>query len=374
MSETRKIYVIAGEPSGDLHGKNLVAAIQALRPGMQWMGVGGDGLKALGMKLTRHIRDTSFMGFSEVLKNLGKIKRLFRDVKQDIANFQPDLVILIDYPGFNLKMARHLKEKGIPVVYYISPQVWAWKKGRVKTVQECVARMLTILPFEKEFYAKEGVEVDFVGHPLLDEIDAGRFDREALKHTFAPDGRKLVALLPGSRKQEIQRMLPVMLEAASRFPHCQFVVAGAPSQDLSFYETFLQGKPVQFVSARTYDLLAAADYAFVCSGTATLETALFGVPETVCYAGGWLSVQIARRLIQVKYISLVNLIMDRVVVTELIQQDLTAAALEKELKSFLENPERVQRFRSDYAELVQRLGTKGASERGAQAVIEVLEG
>jgi lipid-A-disaccharide synthase len=367
-----KIYVIAGEPSGDLHGKNLVAAMQQRLPGAEWRGVGGDGLESLGVKLVSHVRDISFMGFIEVVKNLGKIKKLFRAVKQDIESFAPDVVILIDYPGFNLKIARFLEEKKIKTVYYISPKVWAWKKSRVKTIKECVDRMLVILPFEKDFYAAEGMKVDFVGHPLLDEIQSQSFDRNALRASFSPDGKKIVALLPGSRNQEIQRMLPVMLQAAEHFPDCRFIIAGAPNKDAAYYAPFLKGSKVTLIHGRTYDLLAASDYAFVCSGTATLETALFNVPQTVCYAANWLSVQIAKRVIQVKYISLVNLIMDRAAVTELIQSDLTVDNLCNELKTYFESSKRREKFAADYKELRTKLGEVGASARAADCVIELV--
>ena len=280
-----KIYIIAGEASGDLHGKNLVAAMKARRPGLVLRGVGGDGMEAEGVSLVRHIRDTNFMGFVQVVRNLGKIRQLFKDVKADILDFQPEAVVLIDYPGFNLRMAKFLHKHGIRVLYYISPQVWAWKKSRVKTVKQFVERMYVILPFEEDFYAKEGLEVDFVGHPLLDEISGAEFHGAEIRAEFAPAGQPLVALLPGSRKQEISRMLPRMMSVLDRFPEARFVVAGAPAQQQSFYEGIIGEKNVGVVMGRTYDVLSAADYALVTSGTATLETALFGVPEIVCYAG-----------------------------------------------------------------------------------------
>lgn len=271
-------------------------------------------------------------------------------------------------------MARFLHENGIRVYYYISPQVWAWKKSRVKKIRRYVDRMLVILPFEKSFYAKEGVEVDFVGHPLLDEISNTKYQGDALKAELAPEGKQLVALLPGSRKMEIRRMLPRMLSVVKRFPEYQFIIAGAPGQDKAFYASLTEGYAVQIVMGRTYDVLDAADYALVTSGTATLETALFQVPEVVCYAGPWLSVQIARLLIQVDYISLVNLVMEREVVTELIQKDLNPERIDQELRKLMENPAHQQQLKADYQALREKLGDAGASENAAERIFELLKG
>lgn len=362
-----KLYVIAGEPSGDLHGKNMLRALRQRVPELQVRGVGGDGLVAEGMSLVRHIRDTSFMGFVQVVQNLGTIRKLFKDVKADILEFKPEAVVLIDYPGFNLRMARFCKEHGIKVFYYISPQVWAWKKGRVKQIKAYVDKMFVILPFEQEFFAKEGITVDFVGHPLLDEVATGDFDRESIRNRVLEEGQQLVALLPGSRKQELTRMLPRMLEVLPHFPNCKFVVAGAPSQELGFYKSLIGDAPVEVVMGKTYDLLAAADAALVTSGTATLETALFGVPEVVCYASNPIQIWLARRLIKVKFISLVNLVMDREVVRELIQGDLNSENLVAELKKLLDPAYRKQ-IQADYTELRQKLGDEGASDRLAERI------
>lgn len=366
-----KLYFLAGEPSGDLHGKNLIAELLQMRPNLEMRGMGGDGMEALGVKLVRHIRHTSFMGWAEVIKNLGTIKQLFRDVKADILDFQPDAVVMIDYPGFNIRMAEWLKGEGIKVLYYISPQVWAWKKGRVKKIRAYVDRMFTILPFEKAFYANEGVEVEYVGHPLLDEIAHYQPKNEDLRAQLKPNGEKLLLLLPGSRKMEISRMLPVMLQAAQRFPHLKVAIAGAPTQEPEYYAQFMQGHTVPVVHGRTYDLLSLADYGFVCSGTATLETALFGVPEVVCYASNWLSVQLARLLIKVDFISLVNLIMGRETVKELIQKDLTPKTLERELKKLME-PQHAAKLAADYQSLQQLLGNAGASRKCAEGILGVL--
>lgn len=367
-----KLYIIAGEPSGDLHGKNMLRALRGQLPDLEVRGVGGDGLAAEGMSLVRHIRDTNFMGFVQVLQNLGTIRQLFRDVKADILKFRPEAVVLIDYPGFNLRMARFCKEHGIKVFYYISPQVWAWKKGRVKQIRAYVDRMFVILPFEKAFYEGEGIDVDFVGHPLLDEIAEGGYDGESLRVRLLEPGQRLVALLPGSRKQEIGRMLPRMLAMVERFPDCQFVVAGAPTQDREFYDRYLQGSGVELVEGQTYELLSAADAALVTSGTATLETALFGVPEVVCYAGSPLSVWLARQLIKVKFISLVNLVMDREVVRELIQGELNTSNLQNELQKLLD-PGHRSKLQQEYALLKEKLGSSGASEQLANLIREALQ-
>lgn len=367
-----KLYIIAGEASGDLHGKNLVAALKAQREGLHFRGVGGDGMAAEGVSLVQHIRNTNFMGFVQVVRNLGKIRQLFKDVKADVFAYQPDAVILIDYPGFNLRIAKFLHERGIKVFFYISPQVWAWKKSRVKKIRRYVDRMFVILPFEKDFYAKEGYEVDFVGHPLLDEIRFGGYDGEKIRQTHLKGRSKLVAILPGSRKQEISRMLPRMLSIADRFPDVRFVVGGAPTQQLEFYSSLLDDPEIPVVMAQTYELLSAADAALVTSGTATLETALFRVPEVVCYAGPWLSVQLARWLIRVDFISLVNLVMEREVVKELIQKELNADNLYTELNALLNDAAKKQQFEADYDELHKRLGDAGASARTAKLMLGYL--
>ncbi|MEM6262019.1 MAG: lipid-A-disaccharide synthase [Bacteroidota bacterium] len=355
-----KFYLIAGEDSGDLHTRNLV---RALGPEFRFRGVGGDKMQDEGAELIAHIRDINFMGFWEVIKNLGTIRKLFRLVKEDIRHWKPDAVVLVDYPGFNMRMMPFLKKLGIPIYYYISPQVWAWKKGRVKKIKQYADRMLVILPFEQEFYQKEGIQVDFVGHPLLDEVPL-----QGPKST--PDRNPVIALLPGSRKQEISRMLPIMLEATSSFPSAKFVVAGAPSQPVSFYQPMIQAYPnVEIRMNQTYDLLESADYAMVTSGTATLETALFRVPQVVCYRGSWLSYHIGKRLVQVDYISLVNLILGKEAVKELIQGDFNVNRLTAELKALM-NPKRYKRVQDDYEKLYQKLGETGASARAAHVLIE----
>lgn len=355
-----KLYFIAGEDSGDLHSKNLIQALSERVPGLQTRGVGGDLMIEAGTTLIAHIQHINFMGFWEVIKNLATIRRLFKKVKADIQIWKPDAVVLVDYPGFNLRMAPFIKELGIPVFYYISPQLWAWKKGRKETIRNFVDRMFVILPFEKEFYQNEGIEVEFVGHPLLDALPDFK-EKEKTKKT--------VALLPGSRSQEIKRMLPLMLELPEHFPEYKFVIAGAPSRSASFYQEMIGDKPVELRMNQTYSILDEADYALVTSGTATLETALHQVPQVVCYKGSWFSYQIGKRLVNVKFISLVNLILDREAVKELIQGEFTLQNLQFNLGRLM-NPEGEEKMLADYEELRQKLGNKGASGRCADALLD----
>ncbi len=362
-----KIYLIAGEDSGDLHGANLIFSLQKRVKDLQVRGVGGDKMQTAGMSLVAHVKDINFMGFVEVIKHLRTIRRLFRQVKKDIQTFQPDIVILIDYPGFNLRIAPFIKKLGIKIVYYISPQLWAWKKGRVKKVQKWIDKMCVILPFEKDFYAKEGVSVDFVGHPLLDEIQ-----KQTAKSKN--NGAKNIALLPGSRSQEIQNMLPMMLKVAAKYPQYQFVIAGAPSKTADFYEKMISEEGdlpnVSLKMNETYQVLTNADAALVTSGTATLETALFHIPQVVCYKGSIISYHIGKYLIQVKFISLVNLILGYKAVTELIQYDFTTEKLASELeKLFL--PDIRQQILADYDVLQLKLGDIGASDRVADVVLKI---
>lgn len=367
-----KIYIIAGEASGDLHGKNLLKGFNALRNDIQFRGVGGDGMQAEGMQLVEHIRNTSFMGFTQVLANLGKIRKLFKRVKADVLEYKPDAVVLIDYPGFNLRIAKFFKAQGIKVFYYISPTVWAWKKSRIEHVRARVDKMFVILPFEKPFYAAENLEVEYMGHPLLDEIANSSQDRTKTRQQLLDPEERLVVLMPGSRLQEISRILPVMIEIQPKFPRSRFVIAGAPSIPSELYDEIIGNSDIPVLRGKTYELLAAADAAVVTSGTATLETALFGVPQVVCYASNPLSVRIARFLVKVKYISLVNLIMDRPVLLELIQNDLKADAVAKELRRLLDDESRKNQIKADYLELNAKLGSAGASKRVAQGILELM--
>lgn len=366
-----RYYIIAGEASGDLHGSNLIKELKGLDADAAIRCWGGDKMQAAGGELVKHYRDLAFMGFTEVLMNLRTIFRNLKFCKEDILEFKPDALILIDYPGFNLRIAKWAKQQGLKVIYYISPQVWAWKENRVKMMKQCIDKMLVILPFEKDYYKnKWSWEVEYVGHPLVEEIE--RHKVQGTRHKFSD--RPIIALLPGSRKQEIAKKLPVMLEVSKDFPDYQFIIAEAPSIDDSFYKTFTeQYSNVSAVKNQTYQLLMQAKAALVTSGTATLETALFGVAEIVCYKGGFLSYQIGKRLVKVKYISLVNLIMDKLVVKELIQNDLTKENLTNELQQLLNDEVRIAEIKKDYASLKALLGESGdASAKAASSIINFL--
>ncbi|CAA0207192.1 lipid-A-disaccharide synthase [Tenacibaculum maritimum] len=365
-----KYYIISGEASGDLHGSNLMKELYKQDTSAAIRFWGGDLMKQVGGTLVKHYKERAFMGFIEVLANLRKVLGLISFCKKDIADFNPDVIIFIDNSGFNLRIARWAKEAGFKTNYYISPQVWASRAGRVKDIKRDVDKMFVILPFEKEFYKHYGYEVNFVGHPLIDAIaDRKQVDEQEFRRERGLGTKDIIVLLPGSRKQEIKKMLSIMLSLIDDFPKYQFVVAGAPSQPYEFYKEFLEGKEVKFVDNRTYDLLSIANTALVASGTATLETALFKVPQVVCYKGSSISYQIAKRIITLKYISLVNLIMDKEVVKELIQHDFTKENLRMELETILKGEERTRLF-LEYYELEQRLGGKGASQKTAKLIIE----
>lgn len=362
-----KYYIIAGEVSGDLHGSNLVKALKQVDSDAEFRGWGGDMMEENGTVLVKHIRELAFMGFVEVIANIRTILSNISLCKKDILNYNPDAVIFIDYPGFNLQIAKFIHEKGIKSIYYISPQIWAWKKSRVFTIKRVIDKMLVILPFEKEFYKNYQVEAEFTGHPLLDALPD---QREAA--VYMPNIKAQVALLPGSRKQEIRKVLPVMLSIIRDFPEADFTIAGVPSIGEQFYKRFIGDIPVGIVMNKTYELLAQSRAALVTSGTATLETALIGVPEVVCYKASWLSVAIARKLIKVKYISLVNLIMDKLVVKELIQGELNRQTLRGELNNMLTNNKYREDMFNGYNELRKVLGGKGASSRAAESIYQLL--
>jgi lipid-A-disaccharide synthase len=364
-----KYYLIAGEASGDLHGSLLMKELKKKDPDAQFQCWGGDLMEAQGGKLVMHYRELAFMGFVEVLSNLTTILKNIGVCKKDIEAFEPDVMIYIDYPGFNFRIMKWAKLKGYRNHYYISPQIWAWKEGRIKDIKRDVDEMYVILPFEKEFYEqKHQFPVHFVGHPLIDAIA----QRQSVDHTkflatYQLDDRPLIALLPGSRKQEIKKMLKVMLEMVDQYPKYQFVIAGAPGQEESFYSSYLKDYPVTLVMNRTYDLMSLCHSALVTSGTATLETALFKVPQVVCYKGSSISYQIAKRIVKLDYISLVNLIMDQPVVTELIQADFNKRSLKQELDLILDPTHRNRVF-TDYFELEKKLGGIGASEHTAKLI------
>ena len=377
-----KYYIIAGEASGDLHGSNLIKQINLLDTTANIKCWGGDLMQNAGANLVKHYRELAFMGFAEVVKNLPTIFKNLSFCKQDILVFKPDILVLIDYPGFNLRIAKWAKEHSIKVAYYISPQVWAWKANRVKEMKLCIDKMLCIIPFEKEYYkTKWNWDVEYVGHPLVEvineftstNIEVQSTLEENFLHNIIPhtsNFKNCIAILPGSRKQEIAKKLPIMLEVAKSFPNYEFVVAKAPGQDDSFYEPFLQPYPnVSAVSNKTYHLLSNAAAAIVTSGTATLETALFGVPEVVCYKTSSISYAIGKRLIKIKFISLVNLIMDKLIVKELIQDDLTTQNLVAELNDLLNNEARKKQLQNDYALLWNKLAAGGNASATAARII-----
>jgi len=365
-----KYYIIAGEASGDLHGSNLIKQLKKQDPSTDVRCWGGDLMQQAGGHLVKHYKELAFMGFAEVLMNIRTIFRNIDFCKTDILEYAPDALILIDYPGFNMRIAKWARRQGLRIIYYISPQVWAWKENRVKQIRANVDKMLVILPFEKEFYRKWEYEVEYVGHPLVEVIEAATSAASPPPSAPGASPKPIIALLPGSRKQEILKKLPIMLEASRFFPDHQFVVAQAPGQDEAFYKDILAPYTnVSSVSNQTYSLLLHAQAACVTSGTATLETALFGVPEVVCYKGSAISYQIARRLIKVKYISLVNLIMDKLVVKELIQDELTPENLRRELNELLHDTSRQQQLRIDYLNLKELLSQGGHASANAAASI-----
>jgi lipid-A-disaccharide synthase len=361
-------YIIAGEASGDLHASNLMKELAVLDTKATFRCWGGDLMKAQGADLVKHYRDLAFMGFTEVLMNIRTIFKNLDFCKKDILQNKPDVLILVDYPGFNLRIAEFAKSVGIKVFYYISPQIWAWKQSRVHKIKKVVDRMFVILPFEKEFYNRFNYSVDFVGHPLLDAVDSySKISNSLIINTDKP----IIALLPGSRKQEISTMLPLMLSLQKHYPHYRFVIAGAPSQTKEFYDPYIKEMDVELVFNQTYQLLQKSTAALVTSGTATLETALLGTPEVVCYKAGSISYTIAKQLIKVKYISLVNLIMDKIVVAELIQHELNEVNLKLELDKLL-NPATRDKMLLDYDELKNKLGGVGASKKTAELMIGYL--
>ncbi len=367
-----KYYMIAGEASGDLHGSNLIKELKQLDTAAEIKCWGGDMMERAGSKLVKHYRELAFMGFVEVIKNLPTIFKNLSFCKNDILQFKPDVLVLIDYPGFNLRIAKWAKQQGFKVVYYISPQVWAWKENRVKQMKQCIDQMLVILPFEKDYYQnKWNWSVKYVGHPLVQEMEQRKTELLA-NYPDAKIKQNKIALLPGSRKQEINIKLPIMLSVAAAFPEYEFVVAKAPGQEDSFYEPFLkQYHNVSAVRNETYLLLLQSKAALVTSGTATLETALLQVPEVVCYKGSNISYQIAKRLIKIKYIALVNLIMDKLVVKELIQNELTSQNLIAELDMLLNNQEKKIQLHNDYIALKNILSVGGnASQNAAQTVYQ----
>lgn len=365
-----KYYLVAGEASGDLHGANLMRALKEEDSAADFRYFGGDKMQAEGGTLVKHYADMAFMGFTEVVLNLRTILKNMKSCKQDIVAWQPDVLVLVDFPGFNLKIAEFAHAQGIKVYYYISPKVWAWNQKRVLKIKKVVDRMFCILPFEVGFYKEWGMEVDYVGNPLLDEKSYFVADPTFLKNNELA-GEEIVALLPGSRKQEIERLLPVMLSVTDSFPGQVFVIAAAPTFTAEYYEQFIGSRNVKLVFSQTYDLLNVAKAAIVASGTATLETALFRVPQAVVYKGGTISIAIARLLVKIRFISLVNLIMDRQVVTELIQEDCNTKTVRANLEGLLSGSIR-EKMLADYNDLAIRMGDPGASGRTAKLIVSYL--
>ncbi len=371
---SKRLYVIAGEASGDLHASNLMRAMLEEDASIDFRYWGGDEMASVQDGLVKHIRDLAFMGFVEVLMNIRTIFKNISFCKQDILDYKPDAIVLIDYPGFNLRIAEWAHEQGIKVIYYISPQVWAWKQKRVHKIKKVVDKMYVILPFEKDFYKKFDYDVEYVGHPLLDAISKFSFDdgqKLEFKNEHQLDERPIIAVLPGSRKQEVTKKLPVMLGALENISGHQIVVAGAPSLDPEFYQS-LMSSDVKIVFQKTYELLSISSLAVVTSGTATLETALFKVPEVVCYKASSISYHIAKRLVKIDYISLVNLIMDQEVVRELIQHECTPGHIEAEVKKIIEDDSYRNSMLANYDKLADILGGGGASKKIAHSLLTTI--
>ena len=362
-----KYYIISGEASGDLHASNLMRSLKQEDSEMEVRAWGGDLMEAQGATLVKHYKELAFMGFLEVVMNLRIILNNLAFCKKDVLEFQPDLLILVDYPGFNMRVAKFAKQHNIPVYYYVSPQVWAWKKNRVYDIKKYVTKLYAILPFEKDFYKQFDYEVEYLGHPLLDAVFNYKNELKVEANQWKQEGRPLIALLPGSREQELNKMLLKMIEVETQFPNCDFVIAGVDALGKDFYHSLLKHSNIRVVFNKTYELFDEADAALVSSGTATLETALFNVPQVVCYQTSWFSFKIAQLLVDIKYISLVNLISDKEVVKELIQDDLTVVNMVAELKKIL-SPAHKTHMLHQYAELRTLLGGEGASERVAKSI------
>lgn len=360
-------YIIAGEASGDMHGANLMKAILAKDAQAKFRFWGGDKMAKVPNSIQiEHYKNTAFMGFVEVVKHLPQIFSYLKKCKEDIRQSKPDVVVFIDYPGFNIRIAPFVKELGIKTVYYISPQVWAWKESRVKKIKKYIDKMLVILPFEKAFYQKHNFEVEFVGHPLIDELSNYQNNEQIQSE------RKIIALLPGSRQQEIEKILPVMLSVVNEFSSYQFVIAGLNHIPLAVYQKIIGKQQVEIVQNQTYDLLHKSHAALVASGTATLETALFNVPMVVTYIGNFLSYCIGRLLVKIDFIALVNLIRGKKVVEELIQNDCNPQNLKTKLRIILEGEERVKML-EEFKQLRKDLGNQGASNKAAQSIIQLIK-
>lgn len=383
MSISKRIYIITGEASGDLHGSNLVKELikqnsdNADSTKIDIRFWGGDLMtEAVGHSPVKHIRELAFMGFLEVVKNLRTIFSNISECKKDIEAFKPDALVLIDYPGFNIRMAEWAKGKGIKTIYYISPKIWAWKQSRVHKIKRIIDHMFVILPFEKEFYKRFDYPVEYVGNPLIDAIlqyEEIKLSRDTFIQKNNLKSEPIIAILPGSRKQEVRLKLPVMLQAVKNMTGYQIVIAGAPSLDPSFYSEFIQSDSVQIVHGKTYDLLSASEAAIVTSGTATLEAAILNIPQVVCYKTSRISYTIAKRLIKIKYISLVNLIMDKEVVRELIQHACNPDSIRHELSLLLKGGRNREEMLNEYSKMRKILGEGGASQKVAQSLLKTIQ-
>ena len=356
-------YFIVGEASGDLHAANLIKELYLLDKNAKFQGFGGEKMQKQGLVLTKHFNELAFMGFWEVIMNLSAIIKNFKQAKKELLEFNADVLVLVDYPGFNMRMAKFAKKHNIKVVYYITPQIWAWKESRVNKLRRDVDLLLPVLPFERSFFAKHKIDVNYVGHPLIDalkDLDSKNIESE----------KPIIAILPGSRKQEIATSLPIMMEVSKSFENYQFIIAGAPSISLDYYRSITKDSYMPVLSNKTHALLKECKAAIVTSGTATLEAAILKAPQIVCYKTSFLSYFIGRLLIKVKYIALVNLICDKEVVKELIQDNFNADNIVNELNRILNKNNRTQ-ILSNYNEIIRLLGNEGASKRAAKAIISL---
>ncbi len=367
-----KYYIIAGERSGDLHGSNLVKNIKKNDVNATFRGFGGDKMAAEGVEIVKHFEALAFMGFIEVLKNIRTILGILSFCKKDILSYQPDVVILIDYAGFNMKIAKFAKQNNFKTFYYIAPKVWAWNQKRAFKIKKYVDKLFVIFPFEVDFFKKYNYEVDYVGNPIMDAIKQFVPQPDFKKQHLLSE-KPIIAILPGSRKQELQYLLATMLSQIDQFNDFQFIVAGVTSFDKEFYQKIGNKKNIKIIFDDTYNLLSVAHAAIVASGTATLETMLFGVPQIVCYRGNWLSYQIFKRVIKVPFVSLVNIIAQKKVVTELLQYDFNTKNLQKELTKITINQATRQQQLVDYAAINQKIGNSGASEKTALLMVNYLK-
>jgi len=367
-----KYYLIAGEASGDLHASNLMKELKKKDLKAEFRFLGGDLMQAAGGTLVKHFKETAYMGFVDVFFHLRAILKNIHFFKEDILKAKPDVVILVDYPGFNLRIAEFSHEAGIKVYYYISPKIWAWKQSRVEKIKKYIDKLFIIFPFEKEFYKKHNYEVEYVGNPVLDAVDTSDPNFDEFRKKYSLDERPIIALLPGSRKQEIKHNFKIMLNTAEHFPKYQFLIAGAASLDESIFRKYIHNHSVKLIYNDTYNILKHSNAALVTSGTATLETAVMNIPELVCYRGEHISYQIAKRLVKVDFISLVNLVMQKEVIKEFIQYDMTVENLKNELEQLLNNDVYRKTMLDNFEEMRKILGGKGASERTAERITELL--